>query len=176
MRFLAGVFMQNRAARCSDRILPVVCACHREPELISVGSGMIGRYRLRCRSRKPPLRLTEVFISNTLLGFSIWAFFACSSSAFATGFYGPVQYLDEGGRNVGLSPEFYWELEVKRLSARFHPPEKLVLVKIEESNEGGAANAQLAASGEADAKDFDQAIKEGRIKPPDPDTVRKDHQ
>src|SRR4029077_2865429 len=88
----------------------------------------------------------------------------------------PVQYLDEGGRNVDLSPEFYWELEVKRLSTRFHPAEKLFLVKIEESNGGAAANAKLAATAEADAKDFDQAIQEGRIKPPDPDKARKDHQ
>jgi hypothetical protein len=137
---------------------------------------MIERYRSRCRSRKAPLRSTEVFIRNTLLGFSIWSWFACPFPALATGFYGPVQYLDEGGRTVDLSPEFYWELEVKRLSARFHPPEKLFLVKIEESNEGGAANPKLAATGEADAKDFDQAIKEGRIKPPDPDKARKDHQ
>ena len=137
---------------------------------------MIGRYRSRCRSRKARLRSTEVFIRNTLLGFSIWSLFACPSSVFATGFYGPVQYLDEGGRDVDLSPEFYWELEVKRLSTRFHPPEKLFLVQIEESTEGAAANPKLVATADADIKDFDQAIQEGRIKPPDPDKARKDHQ
>ena len=137
---------------------------------------MIGSYRSRCRSRKARLRSTEVFIRNTLLGFSIWSLFACPSSVFATGFYGPVQYLDEGGRDVDLSPEFYWELEVKRLSTRFHPPEKLFLVQIEESTEGAAANPKLVATADADIKDFDQAIQEGRIKPPDPDKARKDHQ
>jgi hypothetical protein len=83
--------------------------------------------------------------------------------------------LDNGGRNVDLSPEFYWEFEVKRLSARFHPPEKLLLVKMEESNEGTSANPKLAATAEADAKDFDQAIQEGRIRPPDRDKARQDH-
>jgi hypothetical protein len=137
---------------------------------------MIGRHRSRCRSRKARLRSTEVLIRNTLLGFSIWSLFAGPSSAFATGFFGPFQYLDNGGRNVDLSPEFYWEFEVKRLSARFHPPEKLFPVKIEESNEEATANPKLAATAEADAKDFDQAIQEGRIKPPDPDKARRDHQ
>ena len=137
---------------------------------------MIGRHRPRCRSRKSRLQSTEVFIRNTLLGFSIWSLFASPYPAFATGFFGPVQYLDSGGRNVDLSPEFYWELEVKRLSARFHPPEKLALVKIEENNGEPAANPKLAATAEADAKDFEQAIQEGRIKPPDPDKARRDHQ
>jgi hypothetical protein len=101
--------------------------------------------------------------------------FACPSSAFATGFFGPVQYLDNGGRNVDLSPEFYWEFEVKRLSARFHPSEKLLLAKIEENNGEAAANPKLAATAGADAKDFDQAIQEGRIKPSDADKAREDH-
>jgi hypothetical protein len=126
-------------------------------------------------SRKFRLRSSEVFARNTLLGFSIWSLVACPLAALATGFFGPTQYLDNGGRNVDLSPEFYWEFEVKRLSARFHPPEKLLLVKMEESNEGTSANPKLAATAEADAKDFDQAIQEGRIRPPDRDKARQDH-
>ena len=35
-------------------------------------------------------------------------------------------YLTQGGKNVDASPEFYWELEVKRLAREFHPVEKLV--------------------------------------------------
>ena len=46
--------------------------------------------------------------------------------AHATGYFGPAVYLDEGGKNVDASPEFYWELEVKRLAREFHPVEKLV--------------------------------------------------
>src|SRR4029434_6522353 len=47
----------------------------------------------------------------------------------ATGYYGPDFYLDEGGKNVDGSPEFYWGLEVRRISRDFHPPEKLVVPK-----------------------------------------------
>ncbi|MGZ5020194.1 MAG: hypothetical protein ACXWAV_07175, partial [Chthoniobacterales bacterium] len=49
-----------------------------------------------------------------------------TSSAFATGYYGPSVYLNDGGRRVAASPEFYWDLEVKRLSSNFHPKEKFV--------------------------------------------------
>src|SRR2546430_15675416 len=50
----------------------------------------------------------------------------CARHAHATGYFGPTVYLDEGGKNVDASPEFYWELEVKRLSREFHPVEKFV--------------------------------------------------
>src|SRR2546430_14454096 len=55
----------------------------------------------------------------------------CAGGAHATGFYGPTVYLGEGGKNVDASPEFYWELEVKRLAREFHPDEKLVVPKKE---------------------------------------------
>src|ERR1700745_1031956 len=45
----------------------------------------------------------------------------------ATGYYGPDVYLDEGGKNVDGSPEFYWGLEVRRLAKEFHPTEKRVV-------------------------------------------------
>jgi hypothetical protein len=77
-----------------------------------------------------------------------------TGSLHATGYYGPMVYLDEGGAKVAASPEFYWELEVKRLAKDFHPPEKLVV-----STEGIAP---------ADEKDFATALREGRIKPVDP--------
>ena len=33
---------------------------------------------------------------------------ATVSDCKATGFYGPSVYLDQGGKNVNASPEFYW--------------------------------------------------------------------
>ena len=57
----------------------------------------------------------------------------CAGGAHATGFYGPTVYLDEGGKNVDASPEFYWELEVKRLVREFHRAEKLVVPKRKET-------------------------------------------
>jgi hypothetical protein len=140
---------------------------------------MIGRFRSRCRCRKALQRSSRAYCGRFFLSFGLWWLFAGGepSVALATGFYGPVQYLDNGGRNVDLSPEFYWELEVKRLSGRFHPPEKLRLVKIEESNgDPVAENPKSIATAEAEAKDFDLAIQEGRIKPPDPEKARQDHQ
>ncbi len=139
---------------------------------------MIERNQWRCTSRKRLARWIE--IADALLCCTICSLVVCFqlSTAFATGFVGPVQYLDNGGRNIDLSPEFYWELEVKRLSSKFHPPEKLFLVKLEDDNSGDAteANPKLAATVEADTKDFNQAIQEGRIKPADPDKAAKEHE
>src|SRR5271165_6348849 len=180
MRFPAGTCGWNRVALRSGRT--VTCACHQELKLISVGSVMIGRYRSRWRSRRAYFRSIDVFGRYTLVGFSAWRLLLVCfvpASAFATGFYGPLQYLDNGGRNIDLSPEFYWEFEVKRLSAEFHPAEKLILVKIEDTDNGdnnSNPNPKLTATEQADAIDFDAAIKEGRIRPPDPDKASKDHE
>jgi hypothetical protein len=77
-----------------------------------------------------------------------------AGKAWATGYYGPMVYLDNGGEKVTASPEFYWELEVKRLASDFHPPEKLLV----SSKEGTTA---------ADENDFAAALQAGRIRPPD---------
>ena len=47
----------------------------------------------------------------------------------ATRYFGPSIYLDDGGKKVEGSPEFYWGLEVRRISRDFHPPENLVVSK-----------------------------------------------
>ncbi|MBO0696606.1 MAG: hypothetical protein J2P56_10985, partial [Verrucomicrobia bacterium] len=83
----------------------------------------------------------------------------------ATGYYGPDVYLDEGGKNVDGSPEFYWGLEVRRLAREFHPTEKRVLSEKAEqkSDEETSDNSNLSqATEDADLKDFDAALKEGR--------------
>ncbi|MCE9520686.1 MAG: hypothetical protein K8R87_14185 [Verrucomicrobia bacterium] len=41
----------------------------------------------------------------------------------ATGFYGPQTVLDDGAKQVLLTPEFFWELECKRLAQEFKPAE-----------------------------------------------------
>src|SRR5438309_7691804 len=89
----------------------------------------------------------------------------------ATGYYGPDVYLDGGGKNVDGSPEFYWGLEVRRIAKEFHPPEKRVApekpnrTSDEETSENTSGSNDTDA---ADVKDFEEALKEGRIKPPDP--------
>lgn len=92
-----------------------------------------------------------------------------AGKAGATGYFGPMVYLDEGGRNVAASPEFYWEFEVKRLARDFHPPEKLVTPDCDmpppNDKPIGSQNDVTAAG---DARDFAAALQEGRIKPADP--------
>ncbi len=81
--------------------------------------------------------------------------------SYATGYFGPHVYIDQGGENVAASPEFYWNLEVNRLAQEFHPTEKLVL---------GMTNEM------ADSQDFAAALKEGRIKPDDPAKATSEHE
>src|SRR5437764_11516269 len=93
----------------------------------------------------------------------------CAGSAHATGYFGPAVYLDQGGKNVDASPEFYWELEVKRLAREFHPVEKLVRPTKKEPQTGEDARAtRNQDTTEADVKDFADALRAGEIKPPDP--------
>src|SRR5436305_10403745 len=97
----------------------------------------------------------------------------------ATGYYGPDFYLDAGGKNVDGTPEFYWGLEVRRLAKEFHAPEKRIVTErpqpksdeeTTDNNSGGSQGTE-----EADVKDFDAALKEGRIKPPDPAKAKQQH-
>src|SRR5437867_9481104 len=101
----------------------------------------------------------------------------CVDDARATGYFGPSVYLDEGGKNVDASPEFYWELEVKRLAREFRPTEKLVLPKREERKvEEDARAIRSQDTAEADLKDFADALKAGQIKPADPAKATQQHQ
>src|ERR1700726_3077772 len=53
----------------------------------------------------------------------------------ATGFYGPQVYLDDGGANLTRSPEFYWDVEVKRLARNFKPAEKRIPIRNSDGQE-----------------------------------------
>ncbi len=96
----------------------------------------------------------------------------------ATGYYGPSEYLARGGRNLVLAPEFYWDLEVKRLASAYHPPEKFLLESAKTSRaEGSEARlgALSALTVEADSADFLDALKTGKIKPPDVALATEQH-
>jgi hypothetical protein len=103
----------------------------------------------------------------------------------ATGFFGPQVYLDDGGKNILQSPEFYWDIEVKRLARNFKATEKRIPIRNSEGQEVkpgeentkesiDALGAQLTAT--ADTQDFAAAIKEGRIKPADPGKATAQHE
>jgi len=96
----------------------------------------------------------------------------------ATGYYGPDVYLDAGGKSVDGSPEFYWGLEIRRICREFHPSEKLVVsekpkTNSDQENDETKDNTVPQATIAADLKDFDAALKEGRIKPPDEAKARQ---
>lgn len=123
------------------------------------------RSRPSGRRRKSLLRLTSEGHWG-LIVIAIAAIDHCN----ATGFYGPSVYLDQGGKSVNASPEFYWELEAKRLAQGFTPTEKRVAAPASKKQDEAAdaaddSKSQMTAG--ADVKDFATALQEGRIKPGD---------
>lgn len=107
---------------------------------------------------------------------------------YATGFYGPFVYLKNGGTEIFGTPEFYWELEVKRLAGQFHPTEKFV--GLPPGNLDAAYNEPNVSEGDtekpwmkvrkaltasADLADFSNALKDGRIKPLNPAKATRQH-
>jgi hypothetical protein len=95
----------------------------------------------------------------------------------STGFYGPQLYLDEGARDLLQSPEFYWEVEVKRLAKNFTPTERRIPIHNsdgqevypdEQTTKDTIDQMGAAMTADADRQDFAAALKEGRIKPGDP--------
>jgi hypothetical protein len=90
----------------------------------------------------------------------------------ATGYYGPSVYLDDGGKNVNASPEFYWELEAKRLAQGFTPAEKRVAAppsKAQSETDGAVDDSKSQMTADFEVKDFAAALREGRIKPENPE-------
>jgi len=103
----------------------------------------------------------------------------------ATGFYGPQVYLDNGGKQITQSPEFYWQLEVERLAKGFKPQETLVVAPVKEGQEAtddqnksddSSDNSLGELTAAADLNDFAGALKEGRIKPDDAAKATAQHE
>ena len=112
------------------------------------------------------------------------AYLLATTPGHATGFYGPNEYLQKGAQQIDYAPEFDWELEVKRISREFRPeggPQFRDAVfsrrhPTDAPESVDAANevpAKMTVT--ADEADFEAAIKEGRIKPPDPAAARAQH-
>jgi hypothetical protein len=128
---------------------------------------------LACRRRwKSPMRL--ILRASLLAGMAI----VSVARSYATGYPEPRLYLDQGGENVTGSPEFYWDLEVKRLARDFKPAEKLVLPRTntQNSSDQPERNFKSELTSTADINDFDAAVAEGRIKPPDPAKAKQEHE
>ena len=96
----------------------------------------------------------------------------------ATGYYGPSVYLDEGGKKVNASPEFYWELEAKRLAKGFTPTEKRVVAPAsnrQSETDDAVDDSKSELTADVDVKDFLAALREGRIKPENSEKAKEQH-
>ena len=98
------------------------------------------------------------------------------NSTRATGYFGPTIYLDQGGRNVAASPEFYWELETKRLARNFHPPEKLVVGAGEPKEDEDTRQWLGQQTSEVDKADFAAALKSGAVRAADGTKATQEHE
>jgi len=124
--------------------------------------------------------------------------------------FAQARWLGNGGIASDMSPEFYWELELKRMAREFTPTEKRVeppvakdekapdappsgvdkkdpanqvdtvrpddAAKVEPEPEAPANDERKNFTGDVDAADFDDAMKTGRIKPPEPEKAKAAHQ
>ena len=102
----------------------------------------------------------------------------------ATGDYdGPATMLDDGGKQVTGTPEFFWELECKRIAAEFVPGETCVIppvtapdaAKPAEEEEGTPPNPRGDFTTRMDLADFKAAIKDSSLKPADPEAATEAH-
>src|SRR3954453_19334461 len=152
MRSLDGMFPRGRSGRSSRRHRNLAFAW--PPARSGVLAGFVFRSPLGSRfsSKSKMKRLGTLLVS---IGIT-------TGRLLATGYYGPDYYLNNGGKNVDASPEFYWDLEVKRLARDFHPPEKLRPVldppRTEESEESGRTAAWQKSTADADVADFAAAL------------------
>ncbi len=92
----------------------------------------------------------------------------------------PLRWLENGGVASDMSPEFYWDLEVKRMAKEFHPPEKRVVPDAGKpeaaQDDANAVSPRTKLTVQADTTDFDDAIKSGKIKPPEPAKAKAAHE
>lgn len=133
--------------------------------MISAGSGL----------QKLPLSMWKSFVSLTLNTALLGA------SAFATGDFMPDRWLGHGGVASEMSPEFYWELELRRMAKEFRVDERRVVPEGPRPEYGvelppGELPANVKFTGQGDMKDFDDAIKTGRLKPTDAAKARAQHE
>ena len=69
------------------------------------------------------------------------------------------------------TPEFFFEMEMKRLAAETHPSEKAQLAPPSPDNDGPDLYARQVAK--AEAAEFSEAIKSGYLHPPDPEKAKR---
>lgn len=123
----------------------------------------------------PPLFMWKSFVSPAILAVLL------SPAAFATGDFTPDRWLGHGGVASEMSPEFYWVLELRRMAKEFRVDEKRVVPEGPREESGlelpaGEMPAIVKFTGQGDVRDFDDAIKTGRLKPDDAAKARAQHE
>lgn len=95
---------------------------------------------------------------------TISALFCAGTPGSACGPWFPKQYLGGVASSLLAMPEFFAEIELKLLAREFQTPFKAVRDDLPQRR-----------NAERDIEDFDAAIKDGSIRPPDPDGARFAH-
>jgi hypothetical protein len=92
-----------------------------------------------------------------------------SAQVFATGMWMPRSWIGERGEPLVAAPEFFWELEVKRLAAEQEAPEELVPAPYPEDSTDQEAfeGYRQAFTARVDIEEFEAAIKAGLVKTAD---------
>ena len=122
-------------------------------------------------SHNPPRSMWKLF-AKFILNSAI-----LTLPALGTGDFLPDRWLDNGGIASEMSPEFFWELELRRMAREFSAPEKRVVPEAPAAETPeGELPVRTKFTGQGDVKDFDDALKTGRIKPPDAARAKAQHE
>jgi hypothetical protein len=100
----------------------------------------------------------------------IFVLLASATMTLGTGFDDPGRWLSYGEKKALQAPEFFFELELKRLAAELHPGFKSMLP--EKENEEPSYGVQTT---KADLADFLAALEKGEVKPPDREQATELH-
>src|SRR4051812_9534048 len=88
------------------------------------------------------------------------------TQCFGTGAWMPQTVLQDGAKLVMQTPEFFWELECKRIAQEFKPEEKRVVAP--PPKDTAPENADILGREEftskTDIEDFSAAVKAGEVK------------
>ena len=86
--------------------------------------------------------------------------------SFATGGWVPDRWLDEGGKRLRGSPEFYWDIELTRLAGEYAAKDLPFHLKKSTSDVESEIGHKVATA-EADIDDFEDALKTQRLRTAD---------
>ncbi|HEY8961340.1 MAG TPA: hypothetical protein VIM57_03980, partial [Luteolibacter sp.] len=89
-----------------------------------------------------------------------------TNPAFATGGWVPDRWLDEGGKRLRGSPEFYWDIELTRLAQEYAAKDLPFHLKTSRPDAEGELDRK-AATAKADLDDFEDALKTRRLQAAD---------